>query len=333
MAHELWIETASGKASMFYVDEEPWHGLGTKLSSPATSAEAIKAANLDWMVSKQALFIQEGEDHIHVHDRFAVTRPGQGDENSRVTLGIVGKEYTPLQNSEAFAFFDHIVGKKAAVYHTAGALGHGERVWILAKMPDTIQVVGDDVTEKYLLLSNSHDGSSAVQVKFTPIRVVCNNTLTQALSEGDTIRIPHNRDVRIMLQRSEHTLGIINKRYSNIAEVFKAMTRHQLNDEKVKQYFARIFPTPRDPEDEYGKRRALDNRTFAEHLFVQGKGSKLAGVPGTLWAAYNGVTELIDHRQTRQTKDQRLASIWFGNGYLTKAHAYRVASELLKKAA
>ncbi|MGD9685470.1 MAG: DUF932 domain-containing protein [Desulfobacter sp.] len=333
MAHELWIDTASGMASMFYVDEEPWHGLGTKLANPATSVEAIKAANLDWEVSKQALFVQQHDGYSLVDNRYAVTRPGTGTEPENVVLGVVGKGYTPLQNREAFAFFDHVVGKQAAIYHTAGALGNGERVWILAKLPGTIQVVGDDVTDKYLLLSNSHDGSSAVQVKFTPIRVVCNNTLTMALSEGETIRVPHTQDVRIMLQRTERALGIINRRYNDISQVFKAMARHQINQEKVRQYLARVFPTPNDPADQYGLRRSMELRALAELLFDQGKGNRMHGVGGTLWAAYNGVTELIDHRQTKQTPDQRLTSIWYGDGYLTKARAYREASTLLKKAA
>jgi len=332
MAHELWIDTASGTASMFYVDEVPWHGLGTPLAGPATSAEAIKAANLDWQVSKQQLFIQQGQGHVPIQDRYAVVRPPQGSEESNVVLGVVGKEYTPLQNCEAFAFFDHIVGKGAAVYHTAGALGLGERVWILAKLPDTIRVIGDDITDKYLLLANSHDGSSAVQIKFTPIRVVCNNTLTLALGQGDTLRIPHTKDVRIMLKRTEQALGIINRRYNDISKVFKAMALHKLNRERVQKYMALVFPTPRDQSDDYVLKRALTNRLFAEMLFDQGVGNRMRGVEGTLWAAFNGVTELINHRQTKQTDDRRLNSIWFGDGYLAKARAFRVANEFLKAA-
>lgn len=99
MAHELWIETARGTASMFYVDDPPWHGLGQRLDNPATSAEAIKAANLDWAVSKRRLFIQQGQAHVPIQDRFAVIRLPHGDEESDVVLGVVGKGYSAVQKS------------------------------------------------------------------------------------------------------------------------------------------------------------------------------------------------------------------------------------------
>ena len=178
MSHNLLMQ--NGQASMFYINEVPWHGLGTRLDKPATAHEAITAARLDWKVVKLPLFA--GSKRIPVTDRFAVVRrTGDLIQHTDPVLGVVSHEYTPLQNQQAFQFFDPIVGQNAAIYHTAGALGKGERVWILAQLPGHIRVAGDDITEKYLLLSNSHDGKSSVTIKFTPVRVVCQNTLTLAL--------------------------------------------------------------------------------------------------------------------------------------------------------
>jgi len=137
MAHELHI--LDGKVSMMYVGEEPWHGLGTKLNDPATSAEAIKAAHLDWKVIKAPLHasIEQGERLLPLKGKFGIVREDLRDRAGCPVFGIVGSGYSALQSVEAFEFFDGIVGQKAAIYHTAGALGKGERVWILAKLPDT----------------------------------------------------------------------------------------------------------------------------------------------------------------------------------------------------
>lgn len=166
MAHELFIE--NGQASMMYVGNAPWHGLGTKLNQPATSAEAICAAKLDWQVVKRPIYAVGDGCLFPIPDKEAILRKGEPGQPDGPVFGVVSTQYTPLQNTEAFEFFDSIVEGKQAIYHTAGALGKGERIWILAKLPSSIRVIGDDITDKYLLLSNSHDASSAIQVKFTP---------------------------------------------------------------------------------------------------------------------------------------------------------------------
>jgi phage/plasmid-like protein (TIGR03299 family) len=246
-------------------------------------------------------------------------------------LGVVGKEYTPLQNEEAFAFFDPIVGEKdAAIYHTAGILGNGERVWILAKLPSEIRVGGDDIVHKYLLLSNSHDGTSSVQVKFTPIRVVCENTLMMALERGPTVRVTHTRHVRERLEQAQRLLGIINSRFTEIEKQFKAMAAVEVDKNRLAEYLGRVFPDPLDSENRKARQRVEHDRSWAAYFFENGKGNQQKGVPGTLWAAYNGVTEYIDHRGGRQSGDRHLNSIWFGEGYLVKARAYRGALDQMK---
>lgn len=323
MPHELYIE--NGRASMFYVGQEPWHGLGTKLDGPATSAEAIRAAKLAWEVVKKPLCAVEDGISLPLSRRFAVVRHDLWGKPECRVLGIVGENYTPLQNREAFEFLDPIVGKGEAIYHTAGALRQGERVWILAKLPSDIRVIGDDIAEKYLLLSNSHDGESSVQIKFTPIRVVCQNTLTMALRQGPTVRVAHQKDVRQRLREAEKLLGLIHRRFDEIGQIFQAMTRYPINSDQLGEYLKLVFPTPSDPDDEPAFRRVREDRLRAQYFFANGSGNQAKGVSGTLWAAYNGVTEYIDHHLTRQTPDRRLDSIWFGGGYMIKARAFRVA--------
>lgn len=326
---------------MMYVDEEPWHGLGTKLNSPATSARAIQAANLDWEVVKKPLIAYDGKVSHPIPDHFAVIRKDWLGQ-PQPSFGIVGSDYTPLQNRDAFAFFDSIVGEGAAIYHTAGALGNGERVWVLAQLPETIRVIGNDVADKYLLLSNSHDGGSAVQIKFTPIRVVCNNTLTMALRQGPTLRVPHVKSLPQRMKRAADLLGIVGREFEAIERQFKAMAVHRLEEEQLDRYLHLVFPDPKDEENSDARARANLNRLWSVHFSEHGKGMDLPGVRGTLWAAYNGVAELVDHRQPRgdaatqplfgkrQPDDRRLELAWFGEGYSSKARAYRVACDWLK---
>jgi len=202
---------------------------------------------------------------------------------------------------------------------------------MLAKLPGEIRVVGDDVADKYLLFSNSHDGHATVQVKFTPIRVVCQNTLTMALNWGRTVRVPHTRNISERLRHVQKLLGIVNTRYSALDERFRAMVQVQMTGDRLDHYLSRVFPSPPDRADGRARARVKHDRLCAEHFFDHGAGNRMKGVAGTLWAAYNGVTEYVDHRAgQQQTPERRLNSVWFGDGYLAKARAFRVA-ELLAR--
>jgi phage/plasmid-like protein (TIGR03299 family) len=350
MAHELLIE--DGAAAMFYVGDPPWHGLGQRLDAPATAARAMAAARLDWRVRKVPLYIAGGTRLHEVPGKYAVVREDAIGNPGCRALGIVGESYQVLQNRDAFGFFDPIVGEGAAVYHTAGALGAGERVWILAKLPGDIVVARRDVVERFLLLSNSHDGGSAVQVKFTPIRVVCSNTLTQALSRGATYRARHDRDLLAGLHDVRKAMGFITERYDAIGAAFDALARVEMDGRALRAYLARVFPPPADADDERAWERVDAQRHWAAHLFAHGLGNGEAGIAGTLWAAYNAVTELVDHGggrlvgpraaangrsapapggpPRRLPPRRRLESCWFGAGHRTKLRAWEAAMEIAR---
>lgn len=326
MAHNL--EMNNGEASMFYFGEKPWHRLGTQLNKPATSREAIEAAKLNWTVTKKQLYLNHKEPIIN---KFATVR----EDKPNVVLGIVGRSYTPLQNHEAFEFFDSIVGENKAIFHTAGALLDGKIVWILAKLPGEIRVTNNDITEKYLLLSNSHDGSSAVNIKFTPIRVVCNNTLTMAFKDGQFLSVYHQKDVRSKLSEVTNLLGIIDNQYSQIEESLKHLVKVQMTNITLENYLNDIFPDPKNKQNEkkyeYELARAKSNREWSKYFFENGAGNSTNSVKGTLWAAFNGVTELIDHKATKQSNDRRLNTIWFGDGAAIKYKAYSLAVKMVSE--
>jgi phage/plasmid-like protein (TIGR03299 family) len=333
MAHDLYIEK-DGQAAMMYVGKTPWHGLGTRLEQPPTAAQAIVAAKLDWQVSKRRVDRLQQEPGSAIQERYVVVR-----EDTNCVLGFVGSDYTPLQNREAFGFFDPIVGKGSAAYDTAGALGKGERVWIMAKFSDEMRVVGDDIVQKFLLLSNGHDGRSAVEIRLTPVRVVCQNTLTLASFLGPSLRISHSRDIAERLVETAMLLLNIKLRYSDVEKEFKAMATRQLGKKDLQIYLQQVFPDPQrqnparqDDDQRYERSRALAqlDRLLAERLFDLGAGNDRGPAKGTLWAAYNGVTEYIDHRRYNHLPMQsRWEHLWFGMGQSAKARAYQTASRML----
>lgn len=332
MSHEIFME--NGRASMMYAGEPPWHGLGQRLDRPATAAEAIREANLDWRVTKLPLFGTNGILGVQVKGKYAVVREDQIGEPDAAALGIVSEGYTVLQNEDAFSFFDLMVkDKEARIYHTAGALGNGERIWILAKLPGQLRVAGDDITEKFLLLSNSHDASSSLRLMLTPIRVVCNNTLNLALEDKGGVIIQHTKALFDNLQKAGDMLQSINGRFTEIEATYKDMARVQMNSERLGEYLSLVFPQKPGSVQNTVAEKVFMDRKRAEQLFAEGTGNRMPGVKGTLWAAYNGVTELVDYGSPKYAKfdqSRKLNSIWFGKGASVKSRAYRVALEKQK---
>src|SRR6185369_10466134 len=187
--------------TMAYHDEVPWHGLGTPVPAGVTAEHMIRAAGLDWRVklepARGATVINKKKEYSR-YEVVRVPRPGMGE--TEVLLGIVSRRYQPLQNIEAFQFFDPIVGQNKAYFETAGALGEGERIWVMAKMPGAMQIVPGDDCLKYLLLSNAHSGDGSVIVKFTSVRVVCQNTLVLAMKDGQkAYRVRHTKQMQFKL--------------------------------------------------------------------------------------------------------------------------------------
>lgn len=326
MAHA--IGKTNGKDSVMYVGETPWHKLGTKLPKLATSAEAIVAAGLDYEVKKIPVFFDANNERHIISGKFATVRT-----DSNEALGVVGKDYTVLQNKEAFEFFDAITGEGEAMFETAGALFSGQSVWMLAKLPDYIDLGGGDRIGKYLLLTNTHDGSRAVRAFFTPIRVVCNNTLNAALQDKSVLNgvsIRHSGNVAARVAEAGRLMGITNKVYAEVEEMYRKMSLTKVSPDELIKYVTALIP---DNEGAKKNTRTEAIRSEVVNLTMYGEGASLETARGTLWGAYNGLTEYVDHVRGTNGKsdDVRLESMWFGNGARLKQAAYDLAVEMVKK--
>lgn len=329
MAHEI--------ESNFFVGETPWHGLGNRIEGRPTSEEAIRAAGLDWEVQMRALRLADDPDAVVKHR--AVVRA----TDSRV-LGVVGPNFKPLQNREAFGFFDAFVREGQAAYETAGALRDGQRIWILARLElAPSEVVRGDEVRKYVLLSNSHDGSLAVRVGFTPIRVVCANTLAMAHSADGSrlLRLRHTKTVAEGLDRVRDAMALADARFEATAELYRKLARKGFVEADLRRYVDVVFRPAKvdlrakeeaaaeaagasaEPEAEKGDRilpKVLE-------LFESGRGAQLKGVRGTAWAAYNAVTEYVSHQRGSDAA-RRLDQNWFGSGVGINQRAFEAALQM-----
>ncbi len=318
MAHEICEQ------KIMFVGERPWHGIGKELQNPATSREAIQAAGLDYDVSLAPV----RTEYETIDNVMATIRVDTGR-----TLGLVSEKYKIFQNRECFDFFDNVVGDKLAMYEVAGALGKGERVWLLAKLPNNIIVYKDDVVEKYLCLTNSHNGKSALKMYYTPVRVVCQNTLSMSMSDAqDGISIRHSGDLQANIKEAKRILGLSLNFYEAFEQQAQHLVKYQMTPNRLDRYFNTIV-FGRDTvntEDTKG----MQKKSTLEILFEHGKGNSMPGVAGSAWAAYNAVTEMVDYHSTIRGLDSdpsnRLKNIWFGAGAKFKSDAFATIMQLTK---
>lgn len=322
MAHNLNFK--DGKASMAYFGEKPWHQLGTAVDHAMTSAEAIELAGLNYEVAKFPIKADVEGKLVEVPGKYATVRKDTND-----ALGVVGSRYTILQNQHAFQFFDGIVGIKEAMYHTAGALGKGEKVWILAKLPGTIRTVGDDVTEKFLLLSNSHDGSSTIDILWTPIRVVCQNTLNVALGDNSNkIRLRHTASVGLKIEDVREALGLANQKFEMFEDLSRQLATVKIGEAEFKALIKGSGLVP-NVKDEELSTRANNIIEEVSNLFETGRGADLEGAKGTAWGAFNSVVEYVDYFRSRN-EASRAESLLYGAGAQIKQKAWDAAVALVK---
>ena len=243
-------------------------------------------------------------------------------------LGLVSRRYQPLQNVDAFEFFDPIVGEKKAYFETAGVLGQGERIWVMARMPEAMEIVKGDDCYNYLLLSNTHTGDGSVIVKFTSVRVVCQNTLMMAMEDGQkAYRVRHSKKMQFKLDELASFLAITQKVFQRAQETFQMLATVEMTQAHLDEYFEAVFPRTA-AQKKKGERPARWG--YLQEIFEATPDLQLPNVHGTMWAAYNAITRFEDYKQPQQEEqpDQYLERIWFGGGADIKLAALAKATEL-----
>ena len=334
MAHELDLRN-DGKARMMYVGKVPWHGLGVALDSPATAEEAIVFGQLDWPVVKESIYLESG---ITVPDKYATVRYIKDKVDGKIVtlqqvLGVVGKNYEILQNKDAFGFFDAIVAdKKTAMYHTAGSLRGGSQIWLLVKLPKNIKV-GKQHIEQYVLLTNSHDGTSVVKARFTLIKVVCANTLRAALGTKDVfeVRIKHTGQMKDKLAEAHKVMGIVSETSNETEELYNALAKVKISDGIAVNMFGELVP---DKKDAKHNTRSENIRSGLVQLYEDSNEID-KDTAGTVWNWYNAVTSYVSHNRGTRGKDDLARSdnkfhgLMFGTGEQMNKEALAMATNAI----
>lgn len=315
--------------TMAYHGEVPWHGIGTPVPMGLTAEQMIRAAGLDWAVDLRPARGATKINRKGEFSRYEVVRvPRPVTRETEVLLGIVSRRYQPLQNAEAFEFFDPIVGEKKAYFETAGALGEGERIWVMAKMPGAMEIMPGDECMKYLLLSNTHSGDRSVIVKFTSVRVVCQNTLMLAMQDGQkAYRVRHSKKMQFKLSELSEFMAITGDVFLNAEASFRRLAQIEMVGDRLDSYLEAVFPSSATQKKNGNKPARWD---FVHQLFESAPDLQLPKVRGTLWGAYNAITMFEDYKQSpsEELPEQRLERAWFGGGAEIKVKALDKAIEL-----
>lgn len=318
MAHE--IEMVNGVAAMAYRESKglPWHGLGVPVSDDMTPIEMMKAANLDWTVSKKKSFVEINGEKVETGQEALVR-----DTDGKILTNVSGN-WKPCQNLEAFKFFTDFVSNGDMVMDTAGSLKDGQMVFAAADVKDGFTLFGGDEVKGYLLFSNPHVYGKSIDVKFVMTRVVCNNTLSMALTERGqpAVRLSHRNEFDPELVKQ--LLGISHTRIEQFKEAAEFLGSKRYTDVAFQKFLGQVFGVSNQKDKELSRtaERALE-------IVDTQPGANFA--PGTWWNAYNAVTYMTDHEMGRSA-DTRAAAAWFGHNAKRKLDALNIAVEMAEAA-
>ena len=283
--------------TMFSVREVPWHGLGTIIQEAPTSKDALRLAGLDWEVKQNPVFTESG---FEIPNYKANVR---SSDNS--VLGIVTDRYKVVQNHEAFAFTDSIIDSENVFYETAGSLRNGRTIWLLAKMPEK-NILGDKF-DPYMCFTNSHDGTGAVKVCMTPVRVVCNNTLNMALSSATRCwSTKHIGDISSKLEEARYTLKMANKYMTKLDEEADKLANQKISEDEIAKILDEMFPIREDDSD----RKKANKAEAKNQIMICYMAPDIAKFLGTKYGFLNAVSDWCGHAAPKRMTTEYASNNW-----------------------
>ena len=308
--------------TMYSVREVPWHGLGTVIENAPNSHDAIELAGLNWQVNGNPIFDANGNE---IKGYKANTR-----DSDNSVLGVVSDRYQIVQNAEAFEFTDHLIDADEITYETAGSLRNGKQIWLLGKMPET-KILGDNV-DPYICFTNTFDGSGAIKVCLTPIRVVCNNTLNLALSRASrSWSTKHMGDMAGKLMEAKETLMLANNYMSMLDIEADKYANTAISDDEIQKVISEIFPVDVNNDSQ----RKINNvQQLTDTFYTCYYMPDIAQYKNTQWGVINAMADMVGHmapaRNTATYQENNWGRIMNGHPFfdaiVKKMNQMRVAA-------
>ena len=288
MAHEIYEND-----SLMLVRQPAWHGLGNVIEDAPTSDEAIKQAGLNWDVTACPVYV----NNKAVPDHFANVR-----SDTKEVLGMVTGRYKIVQNREAFAFTDSLVGGGEVKYETAGSLKNGRMIWMLARLNQDYKILGDEVTP-YMCFVNSHDGSAAVRVLMTPVRVVCQNTLNIAIKSATrSWSTKHTGDISAKLKEADDTLKHANKYLLDLSAEADKLAQIAITEKKLAELLHHMIPMP---TGNAATNRAVTNiKQKHDAIIAAYAADDIKQFRGTAWGVVNAISDFVGHAEAQRSSDK-----------------------------
>ncbi|SEW16653.1 DUF932 domain-containing protein [Chitinophaga arvensicola] len=320
MAHEINFNEITGKHSFYARSEKAWHGLGQVKDGYQNSREVIVDAGLDYTVNiAPNTHHVPGFESVVADDSFYTYRT----DNGAILGSRIGKKYRVLQNVDAFGFFDAITEGEGILYETAGALGKGERIFITAKLPDYIKVAQDDLIEKYIFLYNSHDGTGSIKIAFTPVRIVCANTLNAAMRNcQNSIEIRHTESAAEKLRKAHTFLGISNQFSAQFEQLMQSWVKVPMTDPQVKRLIEMALCPNKETltklqagQWEEVSTRFKNSVDAAFEYAMCNVTQQMGTTRGTLFGAYNAVTGYFQNVKEYKNTSAKFESIIEGSAF------------------
>ena len=314
--------------SMAYVGEQPWHGLGTRLAPDQPLEVWAELAGMNWAIETADVQYISGHPFpgsLHTYPEQKVLYRS----DTKAPLSIVSSRYKIVQPTEILEFYRDLTEIGGYELETAGVLKEGRKLWALARTNQSITLKGHDTVNGYLLLATACDGTLATTAQFTSVRVVCNNTLAVAVTQGSgAVKVPHRSEFDA--QAVKQQLGIAIAPWSSFSDYIKELANCRVAEKAVDSFLTKVFAystAATGPGSLMVNEHAMKK---VQTLYAgQGKGAELSSAKGTAWGLLNSVTEYIDHHRRAHSNDHRRDAAWFGQGALLKQRAWSEALQLI----